>query len=76
MSRDLCIMACTFCRDADFQYWAHTQCGECQTADEAKRFVLETCQVKSRNELDTNSEAAQRFHKLIREPFLYWKGMP
>jgi hypothetical protein len=76
MSRDLCIMARTFCRDPIFQQWAHTQCGACQTADEAKKFILEACAIESRNELDVNHAAAQRFHKLIREPFLAWKAQP
>jgi hypothetical protein len=75
MSRDLCIIACTFCRDADFQYWAHTQCGACQTAEEAKQFILDTCEIDSRVKLDTNTAAAQRFHKLIREPFMAWKEL-
>lgn len=72
-NRDLCIMACLFCRDKQFQYWVHTQNGECQTEAEAKAFILKTAGIKSRNELDTNVEAAQRFHEQIRKPFLAWK---
>ena len=74
MSRDLCIIACVFCRDPKFQFWARLQCGELLTADQAKAFILETCAITSRSHLDTNPAAADRFHKLIREPFLAWRN--
>jgi hypothetical protein len=67
---ELCVMACTFCADEQFQYWAHTQCGECQTEAEAKAFVLETCRITSRKHLDTEPMAAERFHSLIRAPYM------
>lgn len=72
----LCIMACTFCADPEFQRWAHTQFGECQSEAEAKQFILNVCGVLSRKELDTEPSAAKRFHAQIREPFMAWKAQP
>lgn len=84
MNRDLCIMACTFCRRIDFQDWVRKQAAERQilhvagrlpapSDGMAKAFILHECEVKSRNELDTNPDAAQRFHELVRKPYLEWK---
>lgn len=85
MNRDLCIMACIFCREPEFQKWAGAQARaqrwlfigdvDMKVDDDrmAKRFILSQCQVKTRNELDTNPDAAQRFHELVRKPFLEWK---
>lgn len=73
---DLCLMACTFCADPDFQYWAHTQNGQCQTEAEAKQFVLDVCLIDSRKELDADKTAGALFHTAIREPYLKWKSQP
>lgn len=73
-SRDLCIMACVFCRDPQFWAWADINSNYViDSANAAKQFILDKCQVKSRNELDSNEAAAQRFHILVRAPFLAWK---
>ncbi len=84
MTRDLCIMACVFCRDAEFQGWVREKAAErrilhvggrlpARNESMAKAFILHECEVKSRNELDTNPDAALRFHELVRKPFLEWK---
>lgn len=77
-TRDLCIMACVFCRDQQFWRWLETLAdtgGLKAKFNEAsaKEFILLACQVKSRNELDTDTEAAGRFHRMVREPFMAWK---
>lgn len=73
-SRDLCIMACVFCRDPKFWHWADFNSpAVIASADAAKAFITNTCQVKSRIDLDTNEAAGQRFHDLVRAPFLAWK---
>lgn len=80
MTRELCIMACVFCRDPLFQKWAAMQmpvpiwqdgarCGD----RDAKAFVLTVCEVSTRNDLDRDQAAAKRFHDLVRTPFLAWK---
>lgn len=74
-SRDLCIMACAFCRYRDF--WEYLQAIDPQhapwTEGGAKEFILAICGVDSRRELDRNAQAAQRFHQLVRLPFLAWR---
>ncbi|NHZ94629.1 hypothetical protein [Massilia sp. CCM 8734] len=67
----LCIMACNFCAAPDFIDWA---IGVTGNADDAKAFVLSTCGIDSRKKLDTDKAAAMRFHSLIREPYMKYKG--
>jgi hypothetical protein len=88
MNRDLCIMSCIFCRDTQFQDWVREQAAERRillvggrlpgrSEMMAKAFILHECEVKSRNDLDRNHEAAERFHERVRKPFLEWKeGRP
>jgi hypothetical protein len=82
MSRDLCIMACVFCKSTDFQAWLTELDQIIHPGDQAineagaKEFILAICQIDSRNELDTNAGAAERFHTLVRLPFLAWKETP
>ena len=76
MSRDICIMACVFCRDPQFRAFLADVGAPPATEEEAKAVILAMCQVKSRNELDTNPAAAARFHELVRGPFLEWKELP
>ena len=77
MSRDLCIMACVFCRDPKFLEWVTEQVGSSYSdiapPREAKEFILDRCGIDSRAKLDIDKAAADRFHKLIREPFLAWR---
>lgn len=72
MSRDLCIMACTFCRDPQFRQWM-TREGPSINEARAKEIILGVCGITSRNALDTDPAAAERFHELVRKPFLEWK---
>ena len=72
-NRDLCIMACCFCKEPLFQKWARLMGMPNATEHDAKQFILRVCGVTSRNDLDSNEKAAQLFHQRIREPFLAWK---
>ena len=80
-TRELCIMACVFCRDPVFQLWAtrmmpppSRQDGSIDRERDAKTFILNTCHIASRNDLDTNPGAAWLFHEKIRLPFLEFKN--
>lgn len=80
-SRELCIMACVFCRDPQFWAWIESLgLGQVGAQKErfneagAKQFILHACKVKSRNDLDRDLDAAQHFHEFVRKPFLAWKG--
>lgn len=57
----LCWLAIGFCEQEAFQRFAHAR-----NEAEAKQFILNTCGVASRKELDTDAEAARRFHALRR----------
>lgn len=80
-NRDLCIMACCFCKESEFQKWVATQLAAqsmlCPTniskEDCAKAYILHVCDVTSRNDLDRNPAAAELFHERIRRPYLAWK---
>lgn len=83
-SRELCIMACVFCRDPLFHAWMRSLASACYQGGEvsdpqsyddaaAKAFILSMCQVTSRNSLDTDQAAAERFHEQVRKPFVAWK---
>lgn len=41
--------------------------------DEAAEFIRVACGVDSRRELAQHAGAAERFHNIIRKPFLAWK---
>lgn len=41
--------------------------------DTAAAFIRTVCEVESRRELATDTEAQQRFHKFLRKPFLAWR---
>jgi hypothetical protein len=62
----LCWLAIGFCEQPEFY-----ERFQVRDAAEAKTFILRTCGVTSRKELDTNPEAAARFHERVRRPFAY-----
>lgn len=66
-------MACVFCRDPAFQRWVSIGAASQINENGAKAFILSLCRVGSRNELDASPEAAERFHELVRKPFVAWK---
>ena len=39
----------------------------------AAAFIRTVCEIDSRRELTTDTEAQQRFHKFLRLPFLAWR---
>jgi hypothetical protein len=69
---DLCWRAVQWCKDPVFWNWIE-QKGRFEpgTIDEvhARRYVAVWCGVESRKELDTNHEAARKFHQFIRGPY-------
>lgn len=73
--RELCIMACVFCRDHDFGRWLRDEHKAIiNNDDDAKEVLLNLVGgVKSRNELDTDQAAGARFLELVRKPFMAWK---
>lgn len=86
-SRDLCIMACVFCREPEFHRWlgsvaaaeglegaaAELLFDEGVSEAAAKAFILNLCRVSSRSQLDTDLGAGRRFLTLVRDPFVEWR---
>lgn len=68
-SGQLCIMACNFCKDKHFQTWAGVN-----TEDQARNLILELCQVTSRKDLDKSFASEELFHRMVRTPYLAWRG--
>jgi hypothetical protein len=60
-------LAGMWCQRQDFQEW----CGQ-SNADQAREFILDTCGIDSRVELDHNPKAAEKFHEEIRLQFADW----
>jgi len=68
-SGPLCRLSCQFCTDPQFWDWsgAHDE-------SQAKKFVLDACQVDSRKEIDDCTIAADLFHERVRHPFMAWRN--
>lgn len=62
-------------RDSEFQEWVSYYSVPPRPVgiDEAAQFIRDTCKVRSRRELADDDAAVQRFHSLIRKPFVAWK---
>jgi len=43
------------------------------TIEQAAQFIRTVCEIESRRELATDTEAQQRFHRFLRKPFLAWR---
>lgn len=72
----LCREACDYCRLPEFWAWVTESCegyGPVNCEDAARQWVLDTCQITTRKELDTDSEAAADFLKFVRVPFIRWQ---
>lgn len=60
-------------RQPEFRAWLAEAAHQPITADDAAEFIRIACGVDSRRELDTNGGAADRFHTIVRRPFLAWR---
>lgn len=66
---ELARLAGQLCQNPQFQEWC-----EVESADAAAEWVRRTCGIESRSELDHDTGAANKFHQLVRLPFLDWRG--
>lgn len=62
-------------RDPQFREWVAQWMVPPREVDveTAAAFIRTVCEVDSRRELATDTEAQQRFHKFLRRPFLAWR---
>ena len=75
----LCKLAVQWCKDPLFWEWCYKQYGTMRTLEgkyveeeHGKFWICHVCQVKSRRELDTNSQAKKLFEHHIRKPYMEW----
>lgn len=66
----LCRLAVMWCSDAEFRKWLSPD--SVINEDGAAKRIKEICKVESRKDLDTDKEAAERFHTLIRDPYRHY----
>jgi hypothetical protein len=70
----LCIEACEYCKDKDFQRWAAQVSSTDPSEANAKAYILSVCRVSSRKELDYGPPSAGAFFRQeIRVPFMRWQ---
>lgn len=69
MKAQLARLAGMLCGKAAFQQFAGVT-----SADDAAAWIRQQCEVESRRELDTDDQAAQRFHERVRRPYLRATG--
>lgn len=68
----LCLLAVQWCKNPQFQIWA-----DVQDEESAKQFILATCGIDSRKDLDIGVIAAGLFDYEIRKPYMaYLKANP
>lgn len=65
---DLVQLAGMLPKNPVFREWVG--CGDAVPQEFAEEYIRAKCLVVSRRDLATNPEAAQRFHNLIRRPFV------
>ena len=65
----LAVLAGRWCQDPDFWTWFTSIGHYCENSIDAAENVRYLCDIKSRAELDHDSVAAEKFHRLIRGPF-------
>ncbi|GAB1827386.1 hypothetical protein MyNCGM70_02500 [Achromobacter xylosoxidans] len=66
-ANSICWLAVRLSRNPKFWVFAGVHC-----ADEAAAFIRRVSGVESRAELDLDQMARDRFHELVRKPFLAW----
>lgn len=63
----LCRLAAMWCKDQEFQEWVGAT-----TEEGAATIIRESCEIKSRSELDHNQDAADVFNTHFRSPYRYF----
>lgn len=62
-------LAAQLCQNPEFQAFC---CAD--NEQQARDFILVTCRIESRAQLDHDVGAAALFHELVRRPFLDWQS--
>lgn len=70
----LAMLAGQLAKSEAFQEYLGARTGHEFGPESSADWIRTVCNVESRKELDTNKEAASRFHAHVRTPFLLWQG--
>lgn len=73
MEPKLARTAAIMCANPTFHLWLQSKGVPVSTAEAAAQWMRSELNIQSRAELDTDPEAEQRFHTLIRKPFRDWQ---
>ena len=68
-------LAGMLCNDPKFWEWINDQAdfiAVVRSADDARGFIVECCEITSRKDLDSNPARARIFHEQIRLPYSNW----
>lgn len=57
----------------EFRDWLAEAAHQPITAEDAAEFIRIACGVDSRRQIDQDAGAAERFHTIVRRPFLAWR---
>jgi hypothetical protein len=68
----LCLLACQYCESSLFRSWLSTFVYMTFNSAEAKIWLITTCGIESRKELDTCADAEFDFHEYVRKPYMAW----
>ncbi len=70
--------AALLCRTPEFWCWLGSKCGYPMAAGDKEtksaQWIRDFINIDSRSELDTDTDAATRFHEQIRKPYAEWTG--
>ena len=68
-------LAGMWCADKTFQSWLELDPDNAAPTENGAALCLyELCNIQSRRQLDHDPEAAERFNKLIRGPYMKWRA--
>ena len=73
---NLTALAGSLARNAEFQAFVGqytVPAVDSVAAEQAAQFIRAVCEIESRREIATNPEAAERFERFIRRPFVAWR---
>ena len=71
----LCKLAAMWCKNAQFHRWITEMLCETEVIDteaEAAQWMRDLLEINSRSEIDDDQDVAERFHSLVRAPFMEW----
>lgn len=68
------VLSIRWCKSNTFREWVETvdKIKATITEEDAREYILKTCGCGHRRDLDSIPACAQRFHSMIRDPYMAW----